>query len=175
MAHVRKPEGDAWDKQRVASAPGDAVASAAASDLPTPLDLVRRALNSVEDAKAHYPDYRLTQLVSERLELDDEDAWALLDIIGIAVEAVVRPAPQNPFLFEEILRDVIARHGLAHLFANDGRGPHHHAIRPTGYDFVEDQVIPTGMEQWRADYRAMSDHRQNAGRLDHLVLSRRKG
>jgi hypothetical protein len=55
---------------------------------------------------------------------------------------------------------VISCYGLESLFSYDGPGTYHHAIRPTSYDFHYDAVIPAGTEQWRADYRAMSDERQ---------------
>ena len=55
---------------------------------------------------------------------------------------------------------MISCYGLESLFSYDGPGTYHHAIRPTSYDFHYDAVIPAGTEQWRADYRAMSDERQ---------------
>lgn len=64
----------------------------------------------------------------------------------------------RPFDFH--LRDVIARYDLGALIRDDGHAPYHHSIRPTGYDFHRDEVIPVGMEQWRADYREMPDERQ---------------
>ncbi|TAM99012.1 MAG: hypothetical protein EPN45_16680 [Rhizobiaceae bacterium] len=124
--------------------------------LPEPLDVVRLSLASVEAAREHFPGYRLTQLVGARLELDEVDIDHLSDILGVDL---LQPVPGVLRSFDFHLRDVIARYDLDALFRDEGHAPHH-AIRPTGYDFYRDEVIPIGMEQWRADYRRMSDARQ---------------
>lgn len=127
------------------------------SDLPEPLAVIELALRSPGAAKEHFPDYRLTRLVGSRLDLDDADVAQLGIIVG--VEFGQRPGDlTRPF--DRHLRQVIASYGLETLFTNNGPGIYHHAIRPAGYDFNFDEVIPVGMEQWRADYRAMPDERQ---------------
>ena len=63
-------------------------------------------------------------------------------------------------LFNNHLRDAIVRFGLTSLFCDNGPGRHHHAIRPTGYDYHADAVDAWGMERWRADYRAMAEAQQ---------------
>lgn len=126
-------------------------------DLPEPLDVIRLSLASVDAARDRFPGYRLTRLVGARLDLDEVDIGHFSDILGVdllrPVLGVLRP-------FDFHLREVIARYDLDTLFRDEGHAPYHHAIRPTGYDFYRDEVIPTGMEQWRADYRHMSDARQ---------------
>ncbi len=159
MTVFSEPRGGATASHRDAAASIDDEVAVDRLELPAALDLVKLALRSVNEAKARYPDYRLTRLVSARLELEDEDALALYDLIGLSRRGW-RPASEDPRCFDELLREVIDRHALQRLFVDDNHAPHHHAIRPTGYDFIEDQVIPIGMEQWRADYRAMSDERQ---------------
>lgn len=126
-------------------------------DRPEPLALIELALRSAEEARARFPGYRLTKLVASRLELDDTDVELFAAILQVNLSDppgdVIRP-------FDHHLRQVIDRYELDPLFSADGPGAYHHAIRPTGYDFHYDEVIPTGMGQWRADYRAMSDERQ---------------
>lgn len=125
--------------------------------LPEPLQLIKLALNDGEAAKKRFPDYRLTRLVVARFDLDERDVRQLSDLVGddalCSAAGVARP-------FNAHLRDVIARYGLEALFNDDGPGLHHHAIRPIGYDFIRDEVIPGDMERWRANYRGMSDERQ---------------
>lgn len=132
-------------------------ANAAQSDLAEPLAMIQLALRSHEEAKAKFPDYRLSRLVASRLQLDDIDMEHFSEILGLdpILESMEQRRP-----FDRHLRYVIARYGLEALFSDDGSGPHHHAIRPSGYDFHTDAVIPTNMENWRADYRAMSGERQ---------------
>lgn len=132
-------------------------AESSPGDLPEPLALIALALQSPEAARERYPDYRMTKLVASRLELDDADVERLAAILGIDLTNQLGDVPRP---FDHHLRHVIARYDLGALFSADGPGTYHHAIRPTGYDFHYDEVIPTGMEQWRADYRAMSDERQ---------------
>jgi hypothetical protein len=117
-----------------------------------PLEVISLALRSVAAAKERFPDYRLTRLVSARLELDEPDVAKLPDVFGADV---LRPAKDVLRPFDHHLRYVIIRYRLEALFCDDGHAPYHHAIRPTGYDFYRDEVIPTGMEKWRADYRGM--------------------
>lgn len=126
-------------------------------DVPEPLALIELALRAPETAKQCYPNYRLTRLVASRLELDDADMALLAAILGLRL---CEPASGVPRPFDHHLRHMIFAYGLGALFSDNGPGAHHHAIRPIGYDFHCDEVIPIGMEQWRADYRAMSDERQ---------------
>ena len=125
--------------------------------LPELLEVFRLSLASAEAAHDRFPGYRLTRLVGARLELDEVDIGRLAGVLGVdllqPVSGVLRP-------FDFHLRDVIARYDLDAVFRDEGHAPYHHAIRPTGYDFYRDEVIPIGMEQWRADYRHMSDERQ---------------
>jgi hypothetical protein len=81
----------------------------------------------------------------------------LSDLLG---EDLLRSISDAPRPFDDHLRHVIARYRMQRLFSDDGPGLYHHAIRPTGYDFHGGGVIPLGMEQWRANYRAMTDERQ---------------
>lgn len=122
-----------------------------------PLELIRLSLISTDTARAQFADYRLTRLVGARLELDESDIERLSDMLGTDLlflpESALRP-------FDHHLRRVIDLYNLRTLFCDDGHGLYHHAIRPTGYDFHHDEVIPIGMAQWRADYRAMSEVRQ---------------
>jgi hypothetical protein len=129
----------------------------ASESLPEPLAVISLALQSIDAAKHQFPNYRLTQLVGARIELDELDIAKLPGILGIDILCQV-PGVLRPF--NDHLRRVISDYGLEQLFFDDGFAPYHHAIRPTGYDFYRDEVIPLGMEQWRADYRSMADERQ---------------
>lgn len=122
-----------------------------------PLQLIALALDDAQAAKERFPNYRLTRLVGTRLELYDADMAQLADLVG---DDVLRQVSATPRSFNDHLRHVIGRYRLELLFRHDGHAPHHHAVRPTGYDFHRDEVVPTEMEQWRADYRAMPDERQ---------------
>lgn len=126
-------------------------------DLIEPLALIDLASRSPEAARRRFPTYRLTRLVASRLDMDDTDIEHLTAMFQIKL-----PTPFSEFnrLFDRHLRNVITVYGLDTLFSDDGPGAHHHAIRPTGYDFHHDEVVAIDMEQWRADYRAMSDERQ---------------
>ncbi len=126
-------------------------------DLPEPLEIIRLSLASVQVARSRFSGYRLTRLVAARLELDESDIDRLSDVLGVDLLRSI-PGVSRPFDFH--LRDVIARYGLEALFRDDGHAPYHHSIRPAGYDFHRDAVIPVGMEQWRADYRHMPEERQ---------------
>ncbi|WP_318911059.1 hypothetical protein [Shinella zoogloeoides] len=126
-------------------------------DLPEPLEVIQLSLASVEAARERFPGYRLTRLVAARLELDEADIARLSGILDVDLFRSI-PDVKRPFDFH--LRNVIARYDLGALFRDDGHAPYHHSIRPTGYDFHRDEVIPVGMEQWRADYRHMPDERQ---------------
>jgi hypothetical protein len=108
-------------------------------------------------AKERFPEYRLTQLVLARLDMTDSEATVFADFTD------AMPWGPNFFglaPFYDHLRASIERFALAPLFASDGPGRHHHAIRPRGYDYYADAVDPTGMERWRADYRAMTPAQQ---------------
>lgn len=120
--------------------------------LSEPLQLITLALNDGEAAKKHFPDYRLTRLVVARFDLDERDLMQFSSVVG---DKGLRPAADVPRPFNYHLRNVIARHGLDALFSGDGPGLYHHAIRPTGYDFIRDEVIPRDMERWRADYASL--------------------
>jgi hypothetical protein len=126
-------------------------------DLTEPLTLIELAVRSPEAARERFPDYRLTKLVASRLEMNDAD---MAKIAAILETDAVHPSFGDPRPFDRQLRHVIRYHGLESLFVDDGPGTYHHVIRPRGYDFHHDTVIPVGMEQWRADYRAMSNERQ---------------
>lgn len=127
------------------------------TDLPEPLEVIWLSLASVEAARERFPGYRLTRLVAARLELDEADIARFSGMLNVdflrSILGVSRP-------FDFHLRDVITRYDLGALFRDDGHAPYHHSIRPTGYDFHHDEVIPVGMEQWRADYRRMPQERQ---------------
>lgn len=127
------------------------------TSLSEPLHLIVLALQSADAAKELFPDYRLTRLITARLQLDDADIGQLATIFG---DSLLLPLRSTPRPFDHHLRYVIAHHGLEALFRDNGHAPYHHAIRPTGYDFYRDEVVPAGMEQWRADYRSMPDERQ---------------
>jgi len=55
---------------------------------------------------------------------------------------------------------VISRYSLTGLFRDVDHGPHHHAIKPSGYDDDADAVSPKAMAQWRATYRALPEPHQ---------------
>jgi hypothetical protein len=126
-------------------------------DLAEALQVIAIGLQSAQAAKERFPGYRLTKLVTARLELDDLDMAQLSDLLG---EELLRSISGAPRPFDDHLRHVIARYRMKELFSDEGPGLYHHAIRPTGYDFHGGEVIPLGMEQWRAYYRAMPDERQ---------------
>ena len=127
------------------------------SDLAEPLALIELAVRSAEAARERFPDYRLTRLVASRLELNDADIGQLAVLLRTSA---VRPSAGDPRPFDRQLRHVIQRYGLETLFSDSGPGTCHHVIRPTGYDFHYDTVIPADMEKWRADYRALSSECQ---------------
>jgi hypothetical protein len=126
-------------------------------DLTEPLTLIELAVRSPEVARERFPNYRLTKMVASRLEMNDAD---IAKIAAILQTGEVHPSFGDPRPFDHQLRHVIFCHGLESLFVDDGPGTYHHVIRPRGCDFHHDTVIPDGMEQWRAEYRAMSDERQ---------------
>ncbi len=127
------------------------------TDLAEPLLLIELAVRSPDVAQERFPDYRLMRLVASRLELDDVDISQLAAILRTGA---IQPSFNDPRPFDYQLHHVIHYYGLESLFSDDGPGTYHHIIRPTGYDFHHGIVVPAGMEQWRADYRAMSDERQ---------------
>jgi hypothetical protein len=122
-----------------------------------PLALVALALRSPDQAQQQFAGYRLTHLVTARADMDASEIEALGELLSLNLGA---PQAEMPRLFDEQLRRVIDVYSLGTLFAADGPGPRHHAIRPTGYDFDTDEVIAADMEQWRAHYRAMPGERQ---------------
>lgn len=125
--------------------------------LPEALEVLRLSLRSPNTAKVRFPGYRLTRLVTARLDLGPDDLSPFADILGVDV---LRAAPDVLEPFNAHLRWIIARYGLQTLFGDDRQSPHHHAIRPTGYDFERDEVIPVGMEKWRATFRDLPTERQ---------------
>ena len=46
------------------------------------------------------------------------------------------------------------------FFEDAGDGRHHQTIKPAGYDYGEDAVIPEAMAEWRASYRALPEPHQ---------------
>jgi len=107
-------------------------------------------------SKAQFPEYRLTRLVLNRFDMDEAEARIFIDLTGAtAPETVLGGTP-----FNDHLSASIERFALTALFCEVGPGRHHHAIRPTGYDYHSDAVDALAMEKWRADYRAMSPARQ---------------
>lgn len=112
---------------------------------------------SADATRRQFPGYRLTRLVAARPELDEKDIEWFCDVLGADL---LRPVAGASKPFDHYLRHVIALYDLRGLFRDDGHAPYHHAIRPAGYDYHRDEVDPSGMELWRADYRAMPDVRQ---------------
>lgn len=138
------------------SEPGDPLALADPLQS-IPLAVLKLSLLEPVKARTDFPDYRLTRLVTARLDMEDGDIAALTVLTGCVL-------PQPPVSiareFELQLRTVIERYGLSSLFQDDGPGRFHHAIRPSGYDYQADEVDALGMEHWRAFYRGMSPERQ---------------
>jgi hypothetical protein len=118
--------------------------------------LLSLATSDPVGAKERFPDYRLTQLVLTRFDMNDVEASVFIDLTeATAPESVPGGTP-----FNDHLRTSIDRFALTELFRDDGPGRHHQAIQPTGYNYYVDAVDATAMEKWRADYRAMSPAQQ---------------
>jgi hypothetical protein len=101
-------------------------------------------------------DGRLSTLVALRFDMDDDEARRfVLACGGAAAAAMTGQAP-----FDRHLRDVIRRYQLLNLFQDVGSGRLHQAIKPTGYDYREDAVIPEAMAEWRARYRVLPEPHQ---------------
>ena len=132
-------------------------ATLAPRGLAEPLAVMELALRSPGEAKVRYSNYRFSRLVASRLQLNDLDMASFPEILELDLAS---PSMQQSRPFNYQLRYVVACYGLQTLFNDDGPGPYHHAIRPTGYDFHLDVVLPAAMERWRADYRGMAHHRQ---------------
>jgi hypothetical protein len=115
--------------------------------------LLSLALADPERAKDRFPAYRLTRLVTARFDMDNTEATIFADL---ATPLATVRLSQGAAPFNDHLRDAIERFGLTSLFCDNGPGRHHHAIRPTGYDYHADAVDAWGMERWRADYRTMT-------------------
>jgi hypothetical protein len=98
---------------------------------------------------------RLSSLVAQRFDMDNDEALRFALACGGDHAATMGHEP-----FDRHLRSVIPRYDLTSLFEDNGRYPHHHAIKPTGYDYDEDAVIPEVMAQWRATYRALPEAHQ---------------
>jgi hypothetical protein len=98
---------------------------------------------------------RLSNLVVQRFDMDDDEALRFALACGGDRAATTGHEP-----FDRHLRSVILRYGLTRLFHDNGQYPHHHAIKPTGYDYDADAVIPEAMAQWRATYRALPEAHQ---------------
>jgi hypothetical protein len=155
---LRRPDTDG----RRSSAPATIAvhASAIAADAVHRDDiriLLALALSDAQHAKERFPEFRLTRLVTARLDMDDDEA---ISFAGLAETIPSRPLSHGEAQFDEHLRAVIRHVDLTSLFRDDGPGRHHQAVRPGGYDYETDQVDAEGMEKWRADYRAMSTARQ---------------
>jgi hypothetical protein len=143
--------------------------TSAAHGLSRPMALIALAFNAPVEARARFPNYRLTQLVASRIDMDPAELEELEELIGRKLCASVVEMPRH---FNEQLRHAIKVHALGSLFKADGPGPHHHAVRPAGYDFDADEVIAARMERWRADYRAMAT--TDIGCVDRVALSGRR-
>ena len=100
-------------------------------------------------------DGRLSDLVALRFDMDDDEACRFGLACGGAAATMAGQAS-----FDCHLRGVIWRYGLADLFQDVGSGRHHQAIKPTGYDYDADAVIPKAMARWRANYRALPEPHQ---------------
>jgi hypothetical protein len=122
--------------------------------------LIALAFNAPVEARARFPNYRLTQLVASRIGMDPAELEELEELEELIGRKLCASVEEMPRLFNEQLRHVIKVHALGSLFKADGPGPHHHAVRPAGYDFDADEVIAARMERWRADYRAMATENQ---------------
>jgi hypothetical protein len=76
--------------------------------------------------------------------LNDLDMASFPEILELDLAS---PSMQQSRPFNYQLRYVVTCYGLQTLFNDDGPGPYHHAIRPTGYDFHLDVVLPAAMER----------------------------
>jgi hypothetical protein len=153
------------------------------TDLQGPSDsdcttIIRMALSDPVAAETAFPGYRLTRLVTTRLEMGEQELRVFRDLSG---ELDEETQAGDPALFEQHLRVIIPKYDLFAFFQEDGPARFHHAFRPTGYDYFLDQVDPQGMEKWRADYRDMSTQCQMLaasiiwlyrGRKDNVWLRR---
>jgi hypothetical protein len=97
-------------------------------------------------------DGRLSNLVAQRFDMDNDEALRFALACGGDPAAATGHEP-----FNRHLRTVILRYDLTSLFQDNGQYLHHHAIKPTGYDYDADEVIPEAMAQWRATYRALPE------------------
>ena len=117
----------------------------------------RSATEMNQDLLLTLQECRLTAVVVARVGMTDEEAaacpiWAL--------PSISPPFWNRADAFDNHLRDLISRYQLDCLFQFYGPGRYHHAIRPSGYDYFEDEVSPEGMERWRADFRSMASESQ---------------
>jgi hypothetical protein len=117
--------------------------TAARGDAP-PLDLSRWRL-----------DGRLSKLVAQRFDMDNDEALHFALACGCDLAAMAGHEP-----FDRHLRSVILRYRLTDLFQDVGDGPYHHTIKPSGFDDNADAVIPEVMARWRATYRALPEVHQ---------------
>jgi hypothetical protein len=76
-----------------------------ARELSEPLVLIARALQSSDAAKLDFPSYRLTKLVTSRLDMDETDIADLATLLKIDL---LGPIKANPWPFDYHLRHVIA-------------------------------------------------------------------
>jgi hypothetical protein len=113
------------------------------------------AIAALEQLTGRPLDGRLSDLVVQRFNMDDDEARIFALSCGDTADAMTGDEP-----FDRHLRDTIRRLGLTPLFAETGLGRYHQAIRPAGYDYDTDEVIPKDMEAWRAIYRAMPEANQ---------------
>ena len=108
-------------------------------DLAEPLAVMQLALRSPGEAKVRFSDYRFSRLVASRLQLNDLDMASFSEILKLGLAS---PSMDQSRPFNYQLRYVVTCYGLQALFNDDGPEPYHHAIRPTGYDFHLDAVLP---------------------------------
>jgi hypothetical protein len=87
-------------------------------------------------------DGRLSKLVAQRFDMDNDEALSFALACGTDLAASAEPEP-----FDRHLRAVILRYGLTPLYQDVGHGRHHQAIKPIGYDDDADTVIPEAMAQ----------------------------
>lgn len=119
------------------------------------LALSPETLGSVPNFSEWPLDGRLSKLVALRFDMDDDEARRFALACGNAAATTARHAS-----FDRHLRRAILQYRLTNLFQDIGSGRHHQAIKPTGYDHIEDVVIPDAMAQWRATYRALPETHQ---------------
>ncbi len=124
-----------------------------------PVAVAAFAAVSPSFAKGRFPKYRLADLVAKRPDMDEKDATALAAVCGVSVTG---PFWSVAAPFAEQLAHVLARYDLTAFYRAQliEGAEHHYAIRPTGYDFRTNEIIPAEMDAWRAGYRGLPLERQ---------------